>query len=181
MSEKVTRRDLLKTGVAVSALTALGVVATLKEDGHNSDTVWQLDPDKCIQCEKCATACVMTPSAVKCIHAHDICGFCDLCSGFFYPDVTSLDTAAENQLCPTSAIIRTFIEDPYYEYSINEKLCIGCARCVKGCNAFGNGSLFLQIRHDRCLNCNDCAIARQCPAQAFKRVPIDEPYILKGQ
>ena len=44
---------------------------------------------------------------------------------------------------------------------------------------FGNGSLFLQVRHDRCLNCNECAIGRACPAQAFRRVPAEQPYLLK--
>ena len=78
----------------------------------------------------------------------------------------------------TGAIERNFIEDPYYEYNIIEELCIGCAKCVEGCRVFGNGSLFLQIRHDRCMNCNECAIAVACPAEAIKRVPPDKPYIL---
>ena len=75
---------------------------------------------------------------------------------------------AENQLCPTAAIKRTYVEDPYYQYTIDEQLCIGCAKCVEGCNRFGNGSLFLQIRHDRCLNCNECAI---CPHLPRRRLP----------
>ena len=66
-----------------------------------------------------------------------------------------------------------------HEYTIDEPLCIGCAKCVKGCNAFGNGSLFLQVRHDRCLNCNECSIAAACPSQAYKRVPSNEPYLIK--
>jgi electron transport complex protein RnfB len=40
--------------------------------------------------------------------------------------------------------------------------------------------LFLQVRHDRCLNCNQCAIATVCPSGAFKRVPADHPYLFKG-
>jgi len=79
------------------------------------------------------------------------------------------------------AIKRSYIEDPYYEYTIDETLCIGCGECVKACAAFGNGSLFLQVRHDRCLNCNQCSIARNCPSGAFKRVPADAPYLLKGK
>jgi electron transport complex protein RnfB len=51
---------------------------------------------------------------------------------------------------------------------------------VKGCNAFGNGSLHLQVLHDRCLNCNECAIAIACPVSAFRRVPAERPYLLKG-
>ena len=62
---------------------------------------------------------------------------------------------------------------------IDEKLCIGCARCVKGCADHGNGSLSLQVRHDRCLNCNECSIAKACPSDAFRRVPASQPYILK--
>jgi electron transport complex protein RnfB len=108
-----------------------------------------------------------------------MCGYCKLCFGFFLPGAASLTSAAENQVCPTAAIKRQFIENPYFEYTIDEPLCIGCGRCVKGCGAFGNGSLVLQVRHDRCLNCNECAIARNCPADAFSRVPAEEPYLFQ--
>jgi Na+-translocating ferredoxin:NAD+ oxidoreductase subunit B len=142
-------------------------------------TVWQLDPAKCVQCGRCATRCVLNPSAVKCVHAYALCGYCKLCFGYFQPGATVLDSAAENQLCPTGAIKRRFVEDPYHEYTIDESLCIGCGKCVKGCNAFGNGSLFLQVRHDRCVNCNECSIAIGCPARAYVRVPANRPYMLK--
>jgi electron transport complex protein RnfB len=91
-----------------------------------------------------------------------------------------LTTGGENQLCPTSAIKRNFVEDPFFEYSIDEDLCIGCGKCVKGCSSFGNGSLHLQINHDLCVNCNECAIARMCPSDAISRVPSDKPYNIKG-
>lgn len=138
-----------------------------------ASTVWQIDPHKCTQCGRCATECVMTPSAVKCVHSYELCGYCDLCTGFFEAQPNALNTGAENQLCPTNALLRKFIEDPYYEFIVDEKRCIGCAKCVKGCTAFGNGSLYLQIRHDRCVNCNECSIARVCPAHAITRVPVD--------
>jgi electron transport complex protein RnfB len=109
-----------------------------------------------------------------------MCGYCDLCSGYLQPGTKSRDTGAESQLCPTGAIKRTYVEDPYFEYQIDEKLCIGCSKCVKGCGAFGNGSLYLQVRHDRCLNCNECRIARSCPSRAYRRIPADKPYILRG-
>ena len=48
-----------------------------------------------------------------------------------------------------------------------------------GCADFGNVSLFLQIRHSRCKQCNECAIAVACPASAFKRVPVTNPYLMK--
>jgi electron transport complex protein RnfB len=110
-----------------------------------------------------------------------MCGYCKLCTGFFFPTPNELNEGAENQQCPMGAIKRTYVEDPYYEYVIDEKLCIGCAVCVKGCTAFGNGSLFMQIRHDRCINCNECAISKSCPSQAISRVPADKPYLLKNK
>ena len=144
-------------------------------------TVWQIDPYKCISCGNCATKCVLDISAVKCVHSFPMCGYCKLCTGYFEPDPNALNTGAENQLCPLGAIQRKYVEDPYYEYTIDESLCIGCAKCAKGCDAFGNGSLYMQVRHDRCLNCNECSIAVACPSGAFKRVPADEPYLLKHE
>ena len=180
---KLTRRDLLRRGASAAGTFGLGVAAGgfagLAYRRGGEPTVWQLDPDRCVQCGNCATKCVLQPSAVKCVHAYAMCGYCQLCTGYFEPDAAELTTAAENQLCPLGAIRRTFIEDPYYEYTIDESLCIGCGRCVKGCEAFGNGSLFLQVRHDRCVNCNECAIAAACPADAYRRVPADQPYLLK--
>ena len=178
--EKINRRKFLKDGLWGACLTGLAVIAgAFASKKNNDEKVWQLDPDKCIACGNCATYCVLEESAVKCVHAYAICGYCELCTGFFEPEPKALDTGAENQLCPTGAIKRSFVEDPYYEYTIDEPLCIGCGKCVKGCNAFGNGSLFLQVRHDRCLNCNECSIAAACPSQAYKRVSADEPYLIK--
>ncbi len=141
--------------------------------------VWQIDPYKCIACGNCATHCVLDPSAVKCVNSFPMCGYCDLCTGYFPPEPVALNTGAENQLCPTGAIIRKLVEEPYYEYTIDEELCIACGKCVIGCAAFGNGSLYLQVRHDRCLNCHECSIAIACPSQAFVRVPASQPYLLK--
>jgi len=177
--ENPGRRFFLRMAFGGALLTG-GVLAGFAR-GSTKGTVWQIDPGKCVQCGKCATSCVLTTSAVKCVHAFAMCGYCELCTGFFKPQPNSLDTGAENQLCPTAAIKRSYVDDPYYEYVIEEKLCIGCGKCVKGCSAFGNGSLFLQIRHDRCVNCNQCAIATACPAMAISRVPADHPYLLKDQ
>lgn len=179
--KKSGRRDFLRKGVQASVLVALGGVTTLaaRRMGGN-EYVWQLDPAKCTQCGRCATSCVKTPSAVKCVHVYAMCGYCDLCGGYFLPETKILDTAAEHQLCPTKAIKRTFIEDPFFQYTIEEELCIGCGKCVRGCGAFGNGSLQLQVRQNLCDNCNECAIARSCPSDAYSRVPADKPYLLKG-
>ncbi len=182
---ETTRRKVLGgviRGVcAAGAGGLLGMVATSRAERGRTEMVWQLDPYKCIQCGNCAINCVLTPSAVKIAHAFAMCGYCQLCTGYFNPDPAALDTGAENQLCPTGAIQRSHVhpDDPYYEYTIDQELCIGCGKCVKGCNAFGNGSLFLQVMHDRCLNCNECSIGEKCPAQAYSRVPADRPYLLK--
>jgi len=180
-NSKTNRRDFINRSLRISAGIALGGVGVYLIEGSTSeDLVWQLDPEKCIQCGQCVTKCVLTPSAVKCVHVFDMCGYCDLCGGYFRPDTKDLTTGAENQLCPTSAIERKFIEDPFFEYKINEDLCIGCGKCVAGCGAFGNGSLQLQINHNICVNCNQCSIARNCPADAFSRVPRSRSRILKG-
>jgi len=65
-------------------------------------------------------------------------------------------------------------------WQIDPLKCIGCGKCVVGC-ALQNGSFFLQVRHDRCLNCNECSIAVACPADAFRRVPADQPYLIKSR
>jgi Na+-translocating ferredoxin:NAD+ oxidoreductase subunit B len=180
-SKSKNRREFIQSGMRLSLALALGSVSGLALSKVIKDEyVWQINPFECTQCGRCATDCVMTPSAVKCVHAYDLCGYCDLCGGYFKPDANQLSTAAENQLCPTAAIERRFIEEPYFEYIINEDLCIGCAKCVEGCTAFGNGSLHLQIIHDICLNCNECAIARVCPSNAIKRVKSSEAYYIKG-
>ncbi len=176
----VSRRQFLRDGTRLGAMTGLGGLLglTLVRTGAKT-TRWQIDPSRCLRCDQCATACVLEQSAVKCVHAHDLCGYCQLCTGYFVPEPNELNTGAENQACPTAAIRRSYVEDPYYQYVIDETLCIGCAKCVEGCNRFGNGSLYLQVRHDRCLNCNECAIGRVCPGDAFRRVPVTEAYLLK--
>jgi electron transport complex protein RnfB len=163
--EKPDRRKFIVDALRVAGALGLagGAAALAARKGESGQLVWQLDPSKCIACGNCAT----------------MCGYCDLCTGYFRPSPIALNSAAENQLCPTGAIKRTFVEDPYFEYTLDKQLCIGCGKCVKGCNAFGNGSLYLQVQHDRCRHCNECAIAIACPSQAYRRVPADEPYLLK--
>jgi electron transport complex protein RnfB len=179
-SNSVTRRRFLRDsfwGTSLAALAAL--TGFMVNKLRKNETVWQIDPYTCVACGNCATYCVLEESAVKCTHAFELCGYCRICFGFFGPEPVDINEGAENQLCPTGAIKRAFVEDPYYEYTIDESLCIGCGKCVKGCNTFGNGALFLQVRHDRCLNCNECSIAAACPSGAFKRIPADKPYLLK--
>jgi len=171
----ISRRKFLTSSIAGIGTIFAGLALT---QNSNKNSYWQIDPRKCIECERCSTDCVLAPSAVKCMHVYQKCGYCDLCSGYFKKGATTLDTAAENQLCPTGALKRTFIEEPYFEYMVEEKLCIGCGRCVKNCRAFGNASLVLQIRHDLCVQCNECNIAAACPAQAIQRISSDKIYLL---
>jgi electron transport complex protein RnfB len=172
--------DAVRTTTVFAFAGGAGFLAGRRTQGE--PLVWQLDPDKCTACGNCATYCVLDVSAVKCVNFFDMCGYCDICTGYFEMKYLSLDTAAENQACPTGAIIRHFVEEKsgqrFYEYTIDEPLCIGCGKCVKGC-ALMNGSFYLQVEHDRCLDCNDCAIAVACPTQAFYRVPVGQAEILK--
>ena len=172
---KVQRRDFIR--VAAAAVTGGLVWRAVRPVSHTH--IWQIDPEKCVQCGNCATNCVLNPSAVKCVNSYDICGYCDLCSGYLQPGAKTRDTGAESQLCPVSAIKRTFIEDPYYEYVVDEELCVGCGKCVKACALFGNGSLYLQVKQDLCMHCNECSIARVCPSDAFQRIPVEDPYLIK--
>jgi len=174
------RKEFLRSFFGRISALGLGFLAVFGYKKAAQDhTVWQIDPYKCIHCENCATKCVVDPSAVKCVQSYSICGYCQLCFGYFQPKANKLTSAAENQICPTNAIERVFIEDPYWEYNIDEDRCIGCAKCVHLCEVFGNASFYLQVRHDVCVNCNDCSIARDCPADAFERVSADKPYLLK--
>ena len=180
--ELINRREFLsrlgRAGVGIGLLGA-GTLA-LSRSG-NDGMVWQIDPHKCVMCDFCASECVLPVSAVRCVHNHELCGYCDLCFGFFQPGHAERTEAAENQVCPTGAITRDYIEGVYYEYNITEELCYGCAKCVKLCTHSGNGSLFLQINHNYCVDCNDCAIARACPAEAISRIPAAQGYIIKNK
>ncbi len=179
--KNISRRDFLNNSIRLGVVVGLGGIGlSLSRKTMAGKMVWQLDPAKCVQCGRCATSCVLTPSAVKCVHVTEMCGYCDLCGGYLRPETKDINTAAESQLCPVSAIKRKFVEEPFFEYTIIEELCTGCGKCVKGCGAFGNGSLQLQIRHNLCENCNQCAIARDCPADAFSRVTATNAYMLKG-
>jgi Na+-translocating ferredoxin:NAD+ oxidoreductase subunit B len=194
-SEKRTdRRGFVADGLRVLGAIGIGGAATalaIRKGAGGGDRladrldrqgyVWQIDPDKCMACGRCQTNCVLDISAAKCVNAFALCGYCDVCTGYFRNDYSVLDTGAEEQLCPTGAIVRRFIEKKpgvrFFEYTIDESLCIACGKCVIGCRQM-NGSLYLQVRHDRCLNCNECSIAVGCPTQAFRRVPSGSPNLL---
>ena len=184
MQSPIARRKFLKTFSSVVAggtiVVSTAGLSNKTKNAKQASHFWQIDPHKCTHCGRCETHCVLTVSAVKCVHAKKVCGYCDLCGGYYRSNVKELNTAAENLMCPTGAIIRTFVEEPYFEYNIDESLCNGCAKCVKGCSSFGNGSLYLQIKRELCVDCNECEIAKACPANAISRVSYNMAYRLKG-
>jgi electron transport complex protein RnfB len=178
----ITRKKFLRmlgSALAGTALASLCGISLKRILSGESSYFWQIDPAKCTYCGRCETACVLPVSAVKCVHANRVCGYCDLCGGYYRTNVKDLNTAAENLRCPTGAIKRAYVEDPYFEYTIDERLCNGCGKCAKGCNSFGNGSLYLQVKQDLCKNCNECKISNSCPSGAIQRVPYAMAYILK--
>lgn len=182
INSPIRRKEFLQmcgSVIAGGVVLAAGAKLATKTKGKQSYVFWQIDPARCTQCGRCETDCVLPVSAVKCIHANRVCGYCDLCGGYYRSNVKELNTAAENMMCPTGAIERKFIEDPYFEYTINEDLCTGCGKCVKGCTSFGNGSLYLQIKQDICVNCNECQIAQVCVSDAISRVDYATAYKLK--
>jgi Na+-translocating ferredoxin:NAD+ oxidoreductase subunit B len=178
--KRIDRRGFVADGMRWLGVTGLvgGAAIVLRSKGQSADYVWQIQPWKCIACDHCQTHCVLDISAVKCVQCFALCGYCDVCTGYFAAKDFSLNTGAENLLCPTGAIKREYVEEKagerFFEYTIDEALCIACGKCVIGCRLM-NGSLYLQVRHDRCLNCNECAIAVACPTQAFCRVPRTSP------
>jgi electron transport complex protein RnfB len=178
---KYTRRDVLRGGTRGAGMLSLGAAAGyLLTRAGGDDSVWQINPYKCVACENCATHCVLETSAVKCVHNFQMCGYCKLCFGYYDTNLPQpVGAGTEKQICPTGAIVRRHVEADAYQYTIDEELCIGCGECVKSCADNANGSLFLQVRHDRCLNCNECSIAVACPVDAFERVPASRPYITK--
>lgn len=170
----INRRNALRLMV----VGGLGFVGASAISGQE-ETFWQIDPTKCTKCGRCETECVKPVSAVKCVHQFESCGYCDFCSGYYREGRVALDTSAENMLCPRDALKRKFIEEPYFEYEVDEDLCTACGKCSKGCSDFGNGSLMMQVKRELCLNCNDCAIAQKCPSDAFVKVSASSPYIFK--
>ncbi len=62
---KISRRDLLKNSLWFAGLVGIGGSLGLVAGNAEAGTVWQIDPNKCINCDKCASECVLGPSAVE--------------------------------------------------------------------------------------------------------------------
>ena len=191
---KSTRRQVLGHAVRGTALLGLGGLAVYLVRDANVEGAWQIDCEKCVNsrlgalgvdvCDRCATSCVLALSAVRAVNDHAKCGRCYICPAYF--DVKSAineEGLPSQKLCPRDAINREPIgwidpDDPannFYEYTIDEKLCNGCGKCVMGCKEpAGLSSIRLVVRHDLCVDCNRCSIAIACPDEAYVREPVRE-------
>ena len=137
---------------------------------------WQIDPGKCRYCGICETACVRKPSAVKALNDQKKCSNCVVCYGHISNskiESEKIDSDGE-RICPHDAVRRKNFcggLDGMFLYSQDHAGCTACGRCVKACNEHGTKSMFLVIRPDICLGCNECAIAVACPYDAIERIP----------
>ena len=181
MNEKSTRRRFIDRSFRIIGFAGIGGAAGVLTRRASGSAVYQVDPSKCTACDLCRTSCVLSLSAVKAVNDFDKCGYCMLCPAYF--DVTSMPDekgVPAGKVCPQDALKRRVVgkvdtEDPNnkdYEDYIDETRCDGCGKCVKACKPpAGNGSLRLEIRYARCVECNECAIMIACPDRAVLRVP----------
>ncbi len=182
MTERSSRRKFIDSSLRILGLAGIGGAAGVLTRRASGSAVYQVDPFKCTACDLCRTSCVLSLSAVKAVNDFDKCGYCMLCPAYF--DVTSMPDekgVPAGKVCPQDALKRRVVgkvdaEDPnnnYYEYFVDETRCDGCGKCVKACKPpAGNGSLRLEIRYARCVECNECAIQIACPDRAIIRVPV---------
>lgn len=187
------RKFLLNLGRTACTLVIGGVAYRVVSNhlntasaGPKSRYVWAINPEKCTGCGICETACVRTPSAVKAVNDQKKCSNCVIC----YGHITNKEIASEkvmsdgNRVCKYDAVNRVaHSDDPdgYFFYTIDDKKCTGCGKCVKNCTEKGTRSMFLIIRPDLCLFCNSCNIADKCPEKAVEMVYIGPEDDFKGE
>lgn len=192
MTQYSRRNFIINAGRAVFGL-ALGTIAyrvggsflNSEQAGPLTRHAWQIDPDKCTACGKCKTLCVRTPSAVKAVNDQKKCSFCVVCYGHISNKNIASDKIMSDgkRVCPNEAVTRKEYsggKDGYYIYDIDDDKCDGCSKCVEQCIKKGTKSMFLIIRPDLCINCNDCNIAANCPEKAIDKVFIGAEDDFKG-
>ena len=154
-----------------SAWTLAAAAGTLIGRSSLSAGLYQIDAKLCEECGRCATHCVRTPSAVKCVNNFEKCGYCTYCYGY---QIDNNPGQEIRKVCPRDAIVRRQVGEVQYEYTIDESKCDGCGKCVQRCRMYGNGTLSLVIRRDLCKECNRCSIAAACPPGAIIRRPYTD-------
>ena len=179
------RRKAIEIGGQLLGASSLGVLGwrIFSPPAEDADFIaqgrrfaWQVDPEKCTYCGLCETACVRKPSAAKALNDQKKCSNCVVCYGHItdtHIDSDKIDSEGE-RVCPVDAVVRNNFSggvDGMFLYSNDPKKCVGCAKCVKRCNVHGTKSMFLVIRPDLCLDCNECSIATACPEKAIERIP----------
>lgn len=181
-----SRRNFLVLGSRIAGAVVLSgfVWRIFGSSGKDSEFeqpsrryTWQINPDKCRFCGKCAYACVRRPAAVKALNDQKKCSNCVVC----YAHITDRQISSARvqqygtRVCPHNAVRRQNFSgglDGVFTYTIDQSRCVGCAKCVAECNHSGSSSMFLAIRPDLCLGCNQCACAEKCPYDAIERVPL---------
>ena len=79
-NKAVNRRDFIQSTARFTMALGIGSLGGLAlSKSKKGEYAWQIDPFVCTQCGRCADECVLSPSAVKCVHAYELCGYCDLC------------------------------------------------------------------------------------------------------
>ena len=192
--EKLHRREFLVASGRVAAACALGGIAArvLMKGSDDADFdkpgtryAWRINPENCVFCGLCATACVRRPSAVKCVNDQKKCSLCVVCYGHIADQrIDSEKIDAAPKVCPNNAVLRKELTggfDGPHIYTVDQSRCVGCAKCAKQCNEHGTKSMFLIIRPDLCLNCNECEISKVCPEKAIERVPIAPEDDFRGE
>lgn len=191
--ENLNRRKFItNAGRAVCGLALGGLVYRVVSSQVNTDDpgpltrhAWQINLDKCTACGKCQTLCVRKPSAVKAVNDQKKCSFCVVCYGHITETRMDSDKIMSEgtRVCHTDAVIRKEYsggKDGYFVYTIDDNKCDACCKCVEYCSKRGTKSMFLIIRPDLCLNCNNCNIATYCPEKAVEKVYIGTEDDYKG-
>ncbi len=191
MSKTLSRRRAIGRVARGAAVTGIGLTAGFLVKKAEGQVVWQIDAAKCVNsrlgefgvkvCDLCVKECVVTQSAVRAVNEFSKCGRCCVCPSYFnVKSAVGRDGLPSEKLCPRDAIQRKPIgeadpNDPannFYEYVIDEVKCDGCGKCVMACKEpAGLGSIVLRVRHDLCVNCNNCAISTACPKDALSLWP----------
>jgi electron transport complex protein RnfB len=194
MNIKVSRRTTLKGLSRAAALFGMTGAAAFLVRKAQGQVVWQVDTARCINsrlgevgvkvCDLCLKECVVTQSAVRAVNEFSKCGRCNICPSYFnVKSAVGPNGLPSEKLCPRDAITRKPIgeidpADPannFYEYIIDEKKCDGCGKCVMACKEpAGLGSIRLLVRHDLCVDCNNCAISLACPKDALQQLPVSQ-------